>query len=248
MTADLLQQITGIATLLTALAAFLTILELRRQRTAGYQPSLAVEDQPVALYRPSKDEYGRSVLFQTLGQQPTRESRPGGDVLFPIRNVGAGAALQVEARWEFDALEFASVIATTDGDAGRGVSVGGEFIRFEADGYASWMSRRVQEHRLGLLPASPDAPVTRVPIPFAYALLASAFFQASLDKEPEKGLELSLPPLILTLTFQDRAGGKHQNRFRVALEMEFLFQGGGPIPESPGWSNVGRGVFTIECA
>lgn len=248
MSPDLLQQITGIATLLTAVAAFLTILEMRQQRTAAYRPALAIEDQPVNLYRPAQADWGHTVVFQSGDKLPSREGFPGGDVRFRVRNVGAGAALEVDARWEFDAVEFATVVARADPKAGQGISVETEFIRFEADGYGSWMARRVQVHHLGTLSASPDAQPAVVPIPFAYALLASAFFQAALSKGIESALRLELPGLALCVSFHDRTGLRLESRYRVTLDFESLSQGGGPIPESPGWSNVGRGIFTVRAA
>lgn len=244
MSSELLQQITSIAALLTAAAAFLTILELRRQRTAGYRPALAIEDKPVAVYQPSQN--GKTVVFQPLGSIPSRVTLPGSDIFFRVRNVGAGAAIEVNARWEFNAVEFAAAIAKADSEAGQGISVDSEFIRFEAKGYDSWMTRRVREHHLGTLSASPDTSEDNVPIPSAYALLASAFFQAILSGDLGDSLELDLPPLTLCVSFRDRTGSLHESKYLVSFELEFLSRGGGLISESPGWANIGRGIFTVR--
>src|SRR5438105_4928346 len=187
MTAALLQEITSIASLLTATAAFLTILELRRQRVAAYRPSLAIDDQPVSLYQAQRGGEPR-IVFQPDGKLPRRETMPDGGLQFSVRNVGAGAALEVEARWAFDAIEFAAAIAAIDPKLGQGIAVETEFICFQARGYGSWMARRAQVHHLGTLPAGHDSQPANLPMPFAYALLASAYFQASLSR----GLESTL--------------------------------------------------------
>src|SRR5439155_13991368 len=90
MSSNLLQNITSVATLLTAAAAFLTILEMRRHRIASYRPAIAIEDQVVNLYSLAKVESGRTIVFQPADERPLRETLPGIDVGLRVRNVGAG--------------------------------------------------------------------------------------------------------------------------------------------------------------
>jgi hypothetical protein len=247
MTLSLLQEITSIATLVTAAAAFLAILELRRQRVTAYRPSLAIDDQPVSLYQAQPGGEPR-IVFQPDGKLPRRETMPDGGLQFPVRNVGAGAALEVQARWEFDAIEFAAAIAAVDPKLGKGIAVETEFICFQASGYGSWMARRAQVHHLGTLPAAHDSQPAYLPMPFAYALLASAFFQASLTRGLESALRLEFPPLCLSIGFRDRAGSQLDSTYSVALELAFLSEGGGDIPDCPGWWNIGGGTFTVRTA
>jgi len=246
MSESVIQNITSIATLLTAAAALVTILEMRRQRISGYRPTIAIEDQRVNLYQPIERGSGRTIVFQPLGKLPTHETVPGSDVRFRVRNVGAGSALQVEAEWEFDAIDFAAVVAKADPEAGEGILVERGFIRFQTKDHGVWMVRQAQTHYLGTLPSSSDAQSLDVSLPFAYALFASTLFQIVISKGLDAAMGIELPSLTLSVSFRDRTAVRLESRYRIAFDLEFLAEGGSSIPECPGWANIGGGVFTVR--
>src|SRR5688572_22377540 len=146
MNANLIDSITSIATLLTAAAALFTILEMRRQRSEGYRPVIAIDDELVSLYRSLQDRRP-AIVFQRSGGFRATESSVS-DVRFRVQNVGAGPALGVQARWEFDAIDFAAVVTKCDPAMGQTLSVESDFIRSEPNDGSSWMARRIQEHHL----------------------------------------------------------------------------------------------------
>lgn len=220
---------------------------MRRQRAASHRPALAIEDQPVNLYRSAQEESNRTVVFQPADTLPPCETPLGTDVRFRVRNVGAGSALEVEARWEFDAIEFAAVVARADPEAGRGISTGAGFVQFEAKGYGSWMARLEQVRRLGTMSSSDPLPVD-VPMPFVYVWLASALFQAVLVRGLEGAMQLELPLLTLCISYRDRSRARLESRYRILFDLIFLSEGADPTPESPGWSNIGAGIFTVRAA
>jgi len=247
MSSDLVQLITGIATLLTAIAALLTILEMRRQRTEGYRPAIAIDDEVVVLHRTKQGEKS-TVVILTTGKAPSDE-RKFRDIRLSLRNVGAGAALEVEARWEFDAIEFAALLARHDPAAARGLSVEADFVRFESDGgHLSWMAQRIQQQHLGTLPISPEPPGAVVILPFAYIMLASAYFNALLGGDLETAFDVRLPPLTLVVSFRDRGGAQLESRYRIELAVAYLSTGGVPVQGADGWITIGQATFTVRAA
>jgi hypothetical protein len=246
MTPEHVQTVTSIATLLTAVAALLTILEMRRQRTEGYRPVIVVDDQMVTLYRAvGGGSTRRAILLQPSGKAPVDASFSS-EIRFSARNVGAGAALEVQARWEFDAMAFAAIIAKCDPEIGRGISVERDFVRYEAPGnQAMWMSRRVQEHRLGTLSPAVDKHAV-LPFPFAYSFLASAYFEALFLQGLDTSFQWELPTLTLVVSLKDRAGSSHSANYRVSLELFSLSTTDKPVADGYDWSHAGDAILTVR--
>lgn len=245
LNSDLIQTITGIGTLLTAVAALFTILEMRRQRFEGYRPVIAIDDENVDLYISTQKR--PIIVFQPPGQGPASSFSISG-ITFRLKNVGAGAALAVEARWAFDAIDFASVVARCDPEAGKTISVEDDFVSFDSQGNGmSWMVRKAaQEHHLGTLSASPEKAVD-APLPLAYALFASAYFNAMLSQGSKTAFQSSLPPLTLAVSFRDRTGSEHHTKYRVEFNLFFVATGK-PVGDGREWTHIGSGMFTVRAA
>ena len=188
---------------------------------------------------------GERSLSSPLARSRLRVRRLRG-ISFRLRNVGAGAALAVEARWAFDAIDFAAVVAKCDPEVGRNISVEDDLVRFDVQGNGlSWMAREAQEHHLGALSASPEKAVD-VPLPFAYTFLASAYFNGLLSQGLQAALQSALPPLTLAVSFRDRAGSEHQSTYRVELNLFYLSTGGIPVGDAV--AGLTSGAECLRCA
>ncbi|MFY9820900.1 MAG: hypothetical protein WAM82_05925 [Thermoanaerobaculia bacterium] len=248
MSATLVQVVTALATLVTSLTALFTVLELRRQRMAQYQPTMAIEYQPVRIYKPAKSDYGRGFVICPEGTNPSRGHFPQGDVLLQLTNVGAGPALDVSYSWSFDELAAAECIAHVDSAAAARLVIEEETLRFQADDYTSWSSDRVQKYRLGTLLALPGKPGPSLPLPLSYLELLCMYFRAVEEPSVATMKHFPMPPLRLKVEYQDRGGEIRQISFNVALRLHFIASGGGPIPDCPGWENCAGGDLTVTAA
>ena len=109
---DWITLISSIATLATAVAALLTIREMRAQRRSIYRPEIAFLRTPVNLYW-SDDKLLGAPLVCTSQQG---KSAAGLDpfVLIEGRNVGLGAGTNLEATWHFDVNDAIQTIDRLD--------------------------------------------------------------------------------------------------------------------------------------
>jgi len=242
--ATILQDLASVGTFLTAIAALFTILEMRRQRRSGYQPTLAIRDELVDLQLQSRGNLGHEVIFQPVGSSLRSTASDIVPLKLYLQNVGAGSALEVEAQWRFDGLEFANAIAQIDSDVGRSISIENDFVRF--DGKGAWGARYVQTHHVGTMSVSSPPIAVEVPFPFAYAALSSTFFEALLAKG-KFDTAFDLPPLSLEIKFRDRTGKRGEAQFSISFQLIYI---AAVRPElAPGESrNIGSGIFTARAA
>lgn len=99
--------ITSVATLLTALAAIWTIIEVKRQREATYKPKLVVFSNRV--YAVKKEQSIKIFDSSKVAFEP--------GYTFVIQNLGFGSAIDIKVRWIINYDEIVSRIQKIDSDS-----------------------------------------------------------------------------------------------------------------------------------
>ncbi len=191
---------------------------------ATYRPDIVVMRARVITTRDLSDETIAPLLnWKRLEEEPDRDDEAlGSDYPLLLANIGLGAATSVSTKWDFPMESFIS--ETRKAARARGLPEEIEFIgenggvshvrphvtsfwRNQRDGYFDY-----------LLPASIDHEPVRLSLPSAYILAVAAHMSIFLKDLGGKSSEApQVPPLKLSLEFNDIAGQRH----RTSYDIEF---------------------------
>lgn len=218
MDANLVAAVTAIAALLTGIATFLSIREMRLQRRVQYHPELVVQDLDLRAVRRA-DPSSREIAFAPIEGPLTNGDPWRGDVPISVHNVGSGVARDVEASWSFDRLAFAKLLAPFENALGGPLRVGNDLIQRGGESSMRWfVSGPSRSERLGAIVPVSNGGGKAIVVDSAYCQLLREFYLVySLDAEAP----LVPPPLYLTLRFRDIEGRRYQKTFRFTLRLSY---------------------------
>ncbi len=210
-----------IGAFLSATAAFLAVKQSSKHSEASYKPELVLV----------------KTVFEALKNPLIEESTPASWVAdykeknkekhfeyfsIPIRNIGLGAAKNINISWSFDIENIvtkineltqknhiASYYEYNNGALSLKSKTGGDNCSF-------WSNQ--QEERLDfVLPASMDFDPQKLIVPLAYIQLASALVTYSNSSGETKIPEL--PKLVVSFEFYDIGGKKYKSKFELVLKL-----------------------------
>lgn len=248
MTADQVAAASAIAGLVTAIAALLTILELRRQRLDQQRPELVVEDTAFTVFRTGQNDDRPLIAVEPAGSPPTDSSDWRARFPLSVANVGRGVARDVVLVWSFDALAFAERLAPFEHSIGGRVWVNGDLVEISADEEMISMMRKGFETRLGALLPVPDGAARIVHLDVAYGRLLALYYAAVCD--PRNTLSFtdwSVPPICLEMRYRDVGGRAYVKRLIANPNLEMLAPHGFGNKEGE-WYSVGQGIFVVTDA
>jgi hypothetical protein len=213
---------TSVAAFLAAFATLLTVWQIAKQRKATYRPDIVVMRARVITTGELSDETIAPLLkWKRSEEEADRKDILGNDYPLLLVNIGMGAATSVSTKWEFPMESFVS--ETRRIARVRGVP---EEIEFRSNGGVSHVKPQITSfwtnQKSGyfdyLLPASIDHEPIKLDLPSAYILAVAAhmsLFLKALNYDDREGPKV--PPLKLSLEFNDIAGQKH----RTSYDIEF---------------------------
>ena len=214
----------SIGACLSALATFLTVRQVARQREASYKPEIT----------PSRTHFRSTTNPLTKGPLPDLwveplegadpvPARPGTHFSVPLRNIGLGAAKAVEASWSFQIGAFVEAVNRV---AQRSLtpayfSYESGMLHFNTDNSGRSTSIWQNQQRASidyLMSAAVESKPVMLVVPHAYITLVSAllFFNAR-DKDSKRMPDI--PPLTLQLVYRDIGDRKHSGAFEVHCEL-----------------------------
>lgn len=219
--------ISGLAALATALATFLTVREIAKQRRSALVPDLASSHQFAYVYAEQPLSGMRYVWSAdpTIPPQLVHHSRYG----ISLVNVGTGAAKQLQAKWALDLegmvvrvnelARSASVPVSADMD-----SATSEVRILWADKvFSTGMVANQLKHDLGhVLPASLDKNGLHVEVPSVYLHLAAlqvALGLVSLEEVAQAEDWARFPHAVLSLNYIDVLGDEHSKELEVSFQL-----------------------------
>jgi hypothetical protein len=218
----------SIAAFLAALATFLTVWQIAKQRRATYSPEIVVMRARVITTGDVNDPSLISLLQWKRSEedQETQRRVLGRDYPLFLANIGMGAATGISALWDFPMGAFVAYVRRLENSRGYPVDV--EFnkgtLSVTRPPIASFWTNQLTEHFDYILPTSIEKEPTRIMLPLSYILVVSVCMSVFVRelKDEEKGPEV--PPLKLSLEFNDIAGKKHRRSYNI----EFHWQLGTP--------------------
>jgi hypothetical protein len=216
--------VASMAAFLAAFATFLTVWQIAKQRKATYRPDIVVMRARVITTGELADESIAPLLkWKRSDEESDRAGILGNRYPLLLVNIGMGAATSVSTKWEFP---MESLISETRRMArARGFP---EEIEFKNNGAVSCVKPQVTSfwrnqqggHFDYLLPASIDHDPVRLNLPSAYILAVAAHMSLLLktlgDEDDEDREAPQVPPLRLSLEFNDIAGQRHRTSYTTS--------------------------------
>jgi hypothetical protein len=213
---------------LAAVATFLTVWQIAKQRKASYKPELVLgsgefEAQPHLQYSGFPNDWRHLEPKLTSGVT-TISSEPNVFGL-PLANIGLGAARNILISWKFAIEDAVTKVGkyAKEADFDNYLSFDRGILRMQSPLISSfWINQKIEAMDY-VLPASIEGAVVRLRLPDAYVLLVSAAVSLSssskikaLGSRPEL---LEAPALSVTLAYEDIAGKKHSGSFDVDVDI-----------------------------
>lgn len=213
--------IVAVASLVTALAALATILEMRRQRRSMYRPDFALLQFQIDAYRGDK---GRPYVSNS-SDPPPLDGLAG--LYVPAVNVGLGSCKHLVLEWKYDVLEFARIIEQCDTDDEFGITY--EDKRLDIKGKSNeflssthFLARQDEEVIPYVVPVSVQPTPIQLRLPFAYTTLYEVWLYLALEafRKKTSGRVLSdePPPIRLVLSYQDIGDEQRNQEYEIVLQ------------------------------
>ncbi len=213
------------ASLLTAMAALLTILEMRRQRVISYKPQLTLAPPRLHFERSSAAPGFLPVACRRDDVSPDT-SRPGHPLVDCV-NVGLGGARDLVATWSFDPQALVAAASPFLSSTAYTVSLdsAGFVVNFEENHeLQSTHFLHAQSHAetrllLPLQSSQSYCSMFSIAIPPVYLdVIALAVHALALTRSPDQTDWPEFPPLRLSIAYKDIGGDRHEARFDFSFE------------------------------
>ncbi len=233
---DIITIITSVATLLAAVAAFWTILEVKRQRVATYRPRLAILSRRIVV---------RSIDSKL--QQHDQADVPFRDSYsLNLVNLGFGSALDLVVTWHVDYDDFVRSIKDMPSIGDFQIS-DGQLIEIKSNTDMFPIAFASTKHDLEMRfdhiqPLSAQGQAHTITMPTllvnllrVYLFLAWRSLYKAIPRRGTKQIaNLSNIPVFIQLVYRDLSGRKYRIRDRLLADIRFVIAG---IERGEQWSN-----------
>lgn len=215
----------SIGACLSAMATFLTVRQIAKQRKASYRPELAFSRVYLEC---TKDPIVSSPIpTHWIAEGKDGTSAPlARSFSLSLRNVGLGTAKAVSLSWSFP---FDAVTKLVNEQAQKSLSAA--YFTFEKEtlsldsqdfGKSASMWRNQKQGTIDyILPAVVDHDPSFVTLPHAYIQIVSSLLyfsvrQAGLEQFPE------IPPLVVRMDYSDIGESKHCATFSIQFQISTI--------------------------
>jgi hypothetical protein len=226
-TDQLIAAVTGGATFAAAVATFLTVREVAKQRKVATRPDLVSERQCGYVYSEQPASCLRHIWSKEKHEHPHVMQHSSYTVT--LLNLGTGAAKRVRAEWTIDIPSMVESVNLLARDATVAVSV--ESVPGSSEIRILWPDKIVGHqlvtnqlrHDLGhLLPASLSANGLQITVPPAYLTLASLQIALGMAAGRTVGNAvawLRVPPARLFVRYADVQGELYTKHLQLSLTL-----------------------------
>ena len=225
--AELISLVTSIAACMSAVAAFVAVWQIYKQRVASYRPDLVLVRTPI-----------QSKIFETPGDMPHWSNDGTNDAAnkrfsIPLVNVGLGAAREIKVIWNFPIHEFvssvnrlaqASLIPVYFEYKNNLLS----FRKSDTRWIVQWHS---ESHIDFVLPTSADQTHTDLKVPLVYISLVSYCYQFAINGKDDEHRKIGvcdipdIPPLKCRIEYRDIGEVQHSVDWLVYAEAAIISDG-----------------------
>jgi hypothetical protein len=213
----------SIAAVLTAIATFFTVWQIKKQREAAYRPDLTL---PLAMLKGSPPSQEALLPIAWRQHDPKNSIQSPLQFSTTLHNVGLGAARDIQVAWR---LQTHMAIAKIN----QLSALTAQTISFSQDDIS--ISIAESDERIGaiftkndlvqsidyVLPASADPTGGQLRIPATFVHICSALLYLTIAQQ-SKRFDLDLPRATLDLSYRDIADSFHHVSFEVSLQISMI--------------------------
>lgn len=228
MTVDqLVAMAASIGACMSAIAAFLTVRQISKQREASYRPELAISRTE---FQCIPDPLGNKKIPDTWIVKNDETIEQKIDFLksfsVPLRNVGLGAAKDINIEWSFPVEQLTSTVNKLAQKAliPAYFEYKNKSLEFKSDSLGASMSMwgNQQKNKIDfVLPAPIDLVPVELILPHAYIQLISALIHFAAKSNDFNFLE-EIPKLTIELNYLDIGGKKHNSKFFIKINISMI--------------------------
>ena len=238
MNSDCLSLLTQIATWITVLLVFLTLIEMTKQRKATYKPDIVISNHTIYAYI-SKLGFPDIWLDKRIDEENGLETFE--DQLsfqIPIHNLGLGPARDIEFRWEYDSNTFIKMVDQLKSYSPVEFNLlitEPNMLHFEIpDIYQSYINLEAElvSNKLFVLPYSMESVSDKISLPPSYMRLVSIYSLCEIFRSlsnQSRFPHLQIPQIELFVKYNDIGGSSYSKTFKFNLllgEVRFYKQSG----------------------
>lgn len=208
----------SIGACMSAIAAFLTVRQVSKQREASYRPELVISRTvfECGLNTASSKSIPDNWMKKDIDQKDIDFLQ---SFTVPLRNVGLGAAKEVSVKWSFPIEEL---VANVNKLAQESLTPAyfeykNEILSLKSDSLGASTSMWMNQQKATIdfvLPAPIDQTPVELVIPRAFIQLVSAFIHFSGKTDRFNHLE-KIAILTVDLDYLDIGGKKHKSKFAL---------------------------------
>ena len=224
-TGDWINIIIASITLITAIIAFLTINEMRKQRVHSYFPDINLANFSFYVYKADDTEEIDSIYLYSYKNQKEENEKIGGfnELKTEINNIGFGVAKNIKWNWTFDIKEAEKVICKDESVKWEN---GEDFISIDSSKIKVKWAFDLKEDNIGgnfnfLLPYSNENRKNEIVIPDYFINLYWLYMVNQIEPTP-KTLYDYFPPLELNLNYTDIHSNELKKTFSIRLNFDMI--------------------------
>jgi hypothetical protein len=222
MTADrLIALLASIGACLSAIATFLTVQQMARQRRDSYRPDLALSQLPVnGACNPS----GKTLLPDVWSTDQSAPSTAKHFFTIPLLNLGLGAAKNLVVSWSFAVDSAINVVNDLAQRTLTPVYISNEngmlSVKSEALGGSveMWRNQRVATVDY-ILPTAVQNMPFQLKLPHAYITIITLLLYLEFKSKPK---DFDIPELRVEFKYSDIGSRSYETRYRIDLEVFML--------------------------
>ncbi|MGV3470009.1 hypothetical protein [Limnobacter sp.] len=217
--------LTSIGACLSAVATFLTVRQIAKQREASYRPELALSRVYLECTKDPIAQGSIPTLWAAKGKDGKTDPLTR-SLSLPIRNVGLGTAKGVSIKWSFP---FDVVTKQVNEVAQKSLSAA--YYTFEEESLSldsqdfgkstsMWMNQK-QVTMDYVLPASVDNDPVLLTLPHAYVQIVSSLLYFS-ARQTDRGPFPEIPPLSARMEYSDISESKHKATYSIQFYLSAI--------------------------
>lgn len=231
-TDQIINLISGLATLSASLIALFTLLEIKRQRKQSYKPEPVIKSSLIYVYSEKFKEYyfPFKISRELYKNENSIVNLSFSDFYLELVNVGISSAKNLSIKWDFDFNKAISTIESKNEDRLFLINYNTKSleIKFPLDNYREVNVVKNQfeiinfDYLVNSTSNSFDVIPLRVPVAvmrlyLVYISLALEFYNIN-EKSSKNGSLDNFPELSLNIRYEDISGNKYSKFFNVEFD------------------------------
>jgi hypothetical protein len=225
---QLISAVGQIATWVTVILVFFTLIEMEKQRKASQKPELIIPNISLFGYSESRDDI---FIVSSWSDKKLKddevilEKRP----YITIYNIGAGAAKEISIKWRFDIEETMKLVQDYcyRNSIPIIVSKQSDFLHIETKGRGTHINIKasLEDEHAYLMPASVTSQGLTSALPWAFLELTSILIFINIDQTqrnsgnkvvfPVEESSFEIPSMQCELSYVDIGGGRYTKKLEV---------------------------------